>query len=62
MCIRDSCKLGIKPHLGQFGLHVLLVKAEKEVEMVFENSRAFFRISEQLKLASKLDDWKEKES
>ena len=55
-------KLGIKPHLRQFGMHVLLVKADNEAEMVFENSRAFFKIFEHLKLASKLDEWKEKVS
>ena len=48
-------KLGIKLHLRDDGLYVLADK----VEMMFENSQAFFK---QLKLASKLDEWKEKVS
>ena len=44
------------------GLYVLIVKANEEVEMMFENSQAFFRYFKQLKLASRLDERKEKVS
>ena len=56
------CKPGIELHLREDGLYALIVKADEEVEMMFENSHAFFKCFKQLKLASKLDEWKEKVS
>ena len=53
------CKPGIELHLREDGLYALIVKADEEVEMMFENSHAFFKCFKQLKLASKLDEWKE---
>ena len=56
------CELGIKLHLREDGLYALIVKADEEVEMMFENSQAFCKCFKQLKLASELDKWKEKVS
>ena len=53
------CKLGIKLHLREGGLYVLILNADGEDEMMFENSQALFKCFKQLKLASKLDEWKE---
>ena len=37
--LNELCrKLGIKLHLREDGLYVLIVKADEEVEMMFENS------------------------
>ena len=48
-----------KLHLREDGLYVLIVKADEEDEMMFENSQVFFKCFKQLTLASKLDEWKE---
>ena len=49
------CELGIKVHLREY---VLIVKADEKVEML-ENSQVFLKCFKQLKLTSKLDEWKE---
>ena len=49
------CELGIKLHLREY---VLIVKADEKVEML-ENSQVFLKCFKQLKLTSKLDEWKE---
>jgi hypothetical protein len=56
------CKLGIKLQLREDGQYVLIVKADEEVEMVFDNSQAFFTCFKKLKLDNKLTDWKDKVS
>ena len=43
-------------------MYVLIVKADEEAEMMFENSQAFFKCFKQLKFACELDEWKEKVS
>ena len=56
------CKLGIKLHLREDGLHALTVKADEEIEMKLNKLQAFFKCFQQLKLASKPDEWEEKVS
>ena len=52
------CKLGIKLHLREDGLYVLIVEADEEAEIMLESSQAFFKCFKQLKRASNLDEWK----
>ena len=43
-------------------MYVLRVKADEEVEMMFESAKAFFKCFRHLKLNSKLEEWKGKVS
>ena len=45
----------VRLHLGEHAFYVLIVKADEEVEMVFENAQAFLRCFKHLTLELESD-------
>ena len=50
------CQPEVRLHLREDAMYVLTVKADEEVEMVFESAQAFLKCFKHIKLNSKLEE------